>query len=94
MRRTITVNLQVQPPITYRDVWLATGGEVNNAIAYLSTWALMGQGHDDVSHVELTISGYDYEISALYGDPANADRRRMLMVAVWRESEAKYTFHT
>lgn len=87
--RTIEIDIRSK---NWADVLNATNGKCNEALSYLTTFALAGE-HDKDSYVHITVTGHDNEMAALY-KPTRDHHGGMLMVAVWWAAEERYTFHT
>ncbi len=73
------------------DVRRMTEGKVEEAIGYLMAWALNSEVDD---HVSLTVCATDAEVSAYYSPRKGVEKGGMLMVAVWRSAEGRYSYHT
>jgi len=70
--------------------------QVENAIAYLTTWGLLGDRFNTV-HIHLDLHSKT-DLIALYTNDDEARSRgayqRFTMGAVWRRDERKFTFHS
>lgn len=87
--RTIDIDVRTK---SWGEIIRATDGQCETALSYLATFALAADQDRD-SYVHITITGHDNELAALY-KPARDHQGGLLMVAVWRHAEKRYTFHT
>jgi hypothetical protein len=83
-----TVEIQYMGEL--HEVRKRTEGKIDDAIGYLSMWALHDTG---LAYVSIMITSHDCEAAALYKRSKDA-QGGFLMVAVWREAEKRYSFHT
>jgi len=91
MPRVIEVKGPITPSTIHKVIERVGEIEFNRAFTYLATWGMLHEEQND--YVEINIC-HDNEMTAYYKRTKEQTTRGLLMGAVWRYTENKYTFHT